>query len=69
MMSSGLNVKTSGAPGSMLVRHLGKPVARTDGDGKASVVLEGDVLDRIDLTLDTNDPSFAKLHPQSPVGS
>jgi hypothetical protein len=51
------------------VLYLGKPLTKTDAEGKAKVVLEGDVLERVDLTVDTNDASFAKYHPQNPVGS
>ncbi|HEY8078744.1 MAG TPA: hypothetical protein VIF62_31650 [Labilithrix sp.] len=64
-----VNVKTKNAGGNLPVLYLGKPIATTDGDGKARVVLEGDVLERIDLQLDTSDPSFARIHPQSPTGS
>ncbi len=64
-----VNVKTKGAAAGLPVLYLGKPVARTDADGKARVVLEGEVLERIDLQIDTSDPSLAKLHPQSPTGS
>lgn len=64
-----VNVRVTGAGGSLPVLHLGKPLTRTDADGKARVVLEGDVFERVDLQLDTSDPAFAKLHPQNPVGS
>ena len=64
-----VNVKATGAGGSLNVLYLGKPLTRTDADGKARVVLEGDALERIDLQLDTSDPAFAKVHPQSPTGS
>jgi hypothetical protein len=64
-----VNVKTKGAGGSVPILYLGKPVARTDAEGNARVVLEGDVLERIDIQLDTSDATFAKLHPQSPTGS
>jgi hypothetical protein len=57
------------ALGSLPVLYLGKPLTRTDAEGKAKVVLEGDVLERVDLQLDTSDPAYAKMHPQSPVGS
>jgi hypothetical protein len=62
-----VNVKATGAGGSLPVLYLGKPLTKTDAEGKARVVLEGDVLERVDLTLDTSDPAFAKVHPQSPV--
>ncbi|MBX3210462.1 MAG: Ig-like domain-containing protein [Labilithrix sp.] len=64
-----VHVKAVGAGGSLPVLYLGKELTRTDADGKARVVLEGDDLERIDLKLDTSDPAFAKLHPQSPTGS
>ena len=64
-----VNVKATGAGGSLAVLYLGKPLTRTDAEGKARVVLEGDALERIDLQLDTSDPAFAKIHPQSPTGS
>ncbi|MDB4936249.1 MAG: hypothetical protein JWP87_3221 [Labilithrix sp.] len=64
-----VNVKVTGAGGSLPVLYLGKPLTRTDADGKARVVLDGDALERIDLQLDTSDPAFARLHPQSPTGS
>jgi hypothetical protein len=64
-----VNVKVTGLPGSLPVLYLGKPLTRTDADGKARVTLEGDALERIDLQLDTSDASFAKVHPQSPTGS
>lgn len=51
------------------VLYLGKPLTKTDAEGKAKVALEGDVLERVDLMVDTNDTSFAKYHPQNPVGS
>lgn len=64
-----VDIKTANAGGSVPIRYLGKQLTRTDSEGKARVVLEGDVLERIDLTLDTSDPAFAKIHPQSPVAS
>jgi hypothetical protein len=64
-----VNVKATGAGGSLAVLYLGKPLTRTDAEGKARVELEGDALERIDLQLDTSDPAFAKVHPQSPTGS
>jgi len=64
-----VNVKATGAGGSLPVLYLGKPLTRTDGEGKARVVLEGDVLERIDLQLDTSAAPFAKIHPQNPTGS
>jgi hypothetical protein len=51
------------------VLHLGKEVARTDEVGSASVRIEGEVRERVDLQLDTSDPKYAKLHPQNPVSS
>lgn len=48
---------------------LGKVLTHTDADGKARVTLEGDVLERIGLQLDTSDASFAKVRPQSATGS
>ena len=53
----------------MPILHLGKEVARTDETGTARVVIEGQVQERIDLTIDTSDPKFAKLHPQNPQAS
>jgi hypothetical protein len=53
----------------MPIVHLGKEVARTDETGTARVVIEGQVQERIDLTIDTTDPKFAKLHPQNPQAS
>jgi hypothetical protein len=64
-----VNVKAVGAGGALPVLYLGKPLTQTDAEGRARVVLEGDALERIDLQLDTSDPMFAKVHPQSPVGS
>lgn len=64
-----VNVKVTGAGGSLPVLYLGKPLTRTDDEGKARVVLEGDVLERIDLQLDTSAPAFARIHPQNPTGS
>ena len=48
------------------------PQARREHPGdrrRRQPTLEGDVLERIDLQLDTSDASFAKVHPQSPTGS
>jgi hypothetical protein len=53
----------------MPILHLGKEVARTDQTGMAHVMIEGLVHERVDLTIDSSDPKFAKLHPQSPVVS
>lgn len=53
----------------MPVTYLGKPLTRTDAEGRAKVVLEGEVLERVELSLDTSDPVFAKLHPQNPFNS
>ncbi len=64
-----VNVRVTGAGGSLPVLYLGKELTRTDADGKARVVLEGDVFERVDLQLDTSDPAFAKIHPQNPTGS
>ncbi len=64
-----VNVKTTGVGGSLAVLYLGKPLTRTDTDGKARVELEGNALERIDLQLDTSDPAFTKVHPQNPTGS
>lgn len=66
-----VNVKApAGASVSGLpVVYLGKPLTKTDAEGKAKVVLEGDVLERVDLMLDTSDPAFGKYHPQNPVGT
>lgn len=64
-----VNVQVTGAGGALPVLYLGKPLTKTDAEGKARVVLEGDTLERIDLQLDTSDPMFAKVHPQSPTGS
>jgi hypothetical protein len=64
-----VNVKVVGAGGSLPVLYLGKVLTKTDAEGKARVVLEGDALERIDLQLDTSDGAFAKIHPQSPTGS
>lgn len=62
-----IDVKTVGAP-DMPVLRLGQPVGHTDG-GVAQVTIEGDVDERIELQLDTSDPRFARVHPQSPTGS
>ena len=64
-----VNVKTAGVAGGLPILYLGKKLASTDGDGKARVVLEGEVLERVDLQLDTSAPAFAKIHPQSPTGA
>jgi hypothetical protein len=64
-----VKVKVTGVKESLPILHLGKPIARTDGEGKATVVLDGDVLDHVNLQLDTSDPTLARLHPQSPIGS
>jgi hypothetical protein len=63
-----VNIKATGGA-NLPVLYLGKEVARTDAAGKAQVALEGDVLERIDLQLDTSAPSYAKKHPQMPTGS
>jgi len=61
-------IKTDGAT-NMPVMHLGKEVARIDQAGHASVLVEGDVRERVELLIDTSDPKFAKMHPQNPTGS
>lgn len=53
----------------MPILHLGREVARTDQDGSAHVLIEGEVHERIDLTIDTSDPKWAKTHPKNPVAS
>ncbi len=45
---------------------LGKEIARTDASGLASVELDGDVGERIELTLSTSSPDLANVHPQNP---
>jgi hypothetical protein len=68
-----VNVSLKAPPGSSVsglpILYLGKPLTKTDAEGKAKVALEGDVLERVDLTIDTSDAAFAKYHPQNPVGS
>ena len=68
-----VNVALKAPPGSSVaglpILYLGKPLTKTDAEGKAKVALEGDVMERVDLTVDTSDPSFAKYHPQNPFGS
>lgn len=68
-----VNVALKAPPGAsvsgMPVLYLGKPLTKTDAEGKAKVALDGDVFERVDLTIDTSDPSFAKYHPQNPVGT
>lgn len=64
-----VNVKVTGAGAPLPILHLGKPVARLDAEGKARITLEGDVLERFDLQLDTSGKEFEKLHPQNPTGS
>lgn len=64
-----VNIKATGGTSAMAVLHLGKPVARLDNEGRAKVVLEGDVLERFDLQIDTSGPAFATIHPQNPTGS
>lgn len=61
-------IRTQGAA-NMPVLHLGKEVARTDESGSAHVLVEGEVHERIELTLLTTDPKHAKLHPQNPLGA
>jgi hypothetical protein len=63
-----VTIHTTGGS-NMPILHLGKEVARTDETGTARVVIEGQVQERIDLTIDTSDPKFAKLHPQNPLAS
>lgn len=60
---------TGSSVAGMPILYLGKPLTKTDAEGKAKVALEGDVNERVDLTVDTSDPSFAKYHPQNPFGS
>lgn len=62
-------IKIDGGMGNMPVVHLGKEVARTDQHGKATVLVEGEVRERIELVIDTSDPKYAKLHPQNPSGA
>lgn len=68
-----VNVKVNAPAGAsvtgMPILYLGKPLTKTDAEGKAKVVLEGDVLERVDLMVDTSDASFGKYHPQNPVGT
>jgi hypothetical protein len=64
-----VRIQVKGADRSLSVLRLGKALTRTDAEGKAVVVLEGDVLERVDLQLDTSDPALSKLHPQSPISS
>jgi hypothetical protein len=61
-------IKTEGGS-NMPILHLGREVARTDQDGSAHVLIEGEVHERVDLTIDTSDPKNAKIHPQNPVAS
>ena len=61
-------IRTEGA-GNMPIRHLGREVARTDQDGSAHVLIEGEVHEKIDLQIDTSDPKNAKLRPQNPTAS
>lgn len=63
-----IDVKTVGAA-AMPVLRLGQPVGHTDDAGVAQITIEGDVDERIELQLDTSDPRFARVHPQSPAGS
>lgn len=58
-------LKTTGAVG-VPVLYLGREIARTDEVGYALVELEPEPGATIKLTLDTSDPRFKYLHPQSP---
>ena len=68
-----VNLALKAPPGASVaglpILYLGKPLTKTDAEGKAKVALDGDVFERVDLTIDTSDPSFAKYHPQNPVGT
>ncbi len=64
-----VNVRATGAGAPLRIMHLSKEVAKTDAAGNARIDLVGEVLERFDLTLDTSDPSLAKLHPMSPTAS
>jgi hypothetical protein len=59
-------VRADGGP-SLPLLYLGKEVARTDGSGSAHVLFEGDVHDRVELTLSTAGKENEKMHPQNPA--
>lgn len=47
------------------IRYLGRELARSDGDGVAHVLLEGETDKTVELTVDTSDQP--QLRPKSPV--
>jgi len=57
--------KTTGASG-IPVLYLGREIARTDESGYALVELEPKVGETLEFTLDTSDPKYKFLRPQSP---
>jgi hypothetical protein len=59
-------VRADGGP-DLPVIYLGKEIARTDSSGAASVMMEMDVHDRVELTLSTAGKEKEKIHPQNPV--
>ena len=66
--SLAVEVHADGGP-DLPVLYLGKEVGRTDAQGNAKIQLDGDVHDRIELTLSTAAPELAKMHPQNPFAS
>ena len=66
--SIGVTIHAVGGP-NLPVLHLGKEIARTDAAGEAKVQLEGDVHERLELTLSTAAPELAKMHPQNPFAT
>jgi hypothetical protein len=61
-------VHAEGGP-NLPILHLGKEVARSDESGKAQVIIEGEVRERVELVLSTADPKLAKVHPQNPAAT
>ena len=66
--SLSVDIHADGGP-NLPVFYLGKEIARTDASGVTRVELEGDVGERIELTLSTASPELAKVHPQNPFAS
>lgn len=63
-----VEIHAEGGP-NLPVVHLGREIARTDATGRTKVQIEGDVHERLELTLSTSAPEHAKLHPQNPFAT
>jgi len=49
------------------ILHLGKEIGRTDRSGAANIKIDADIRERVELTLSTQDPDLATVHPQNPA--